>query len=333
MNTSHTQQVVPLQQIADVIQQHQRFLVTAHMAPDGDAIGSSIALLSILEALGKDVILFNDVPYPAQFHFLTHADRVQTQLPDDAGIEVSILCDCGDVARSPLHLLTKEQRGLFLVVDHHATSALEGDLNFNDPDAPCVGILIYQLGKLLGVDIDLPAAKAIYCSLVSDTGGFRYQKTSPKAFRLAAELLEIGVDPWEISSGLYESNPLERQRLLARTLDTIEIDPTGQLAYLTITEEMYEQTGADQDMTDGFINFARGVKGIEAAVLFRQKGDDAWKLSMRSRGKIDVSQVSSQFGGGGHHNAAGAVIEGTLEEAKAIVTKAMETYLASKKNA
>lgn len=316
-------------QIASIIQQNQRFLVTAHRHPDGDAVGSALGLTLLLRRLGKDVVLFNDTPYPMQFHFLEEVETLQTDLQQEAPFDVTILCDCGEVSRAPEGFPEPPQRGFFLVIDHHATCAREGELNLNESTAPAVGLLIYQLAHFLQVPIDLPIAQALYCSLVSDTGSFRYQKTTPYTMRVAAELLEIGVNPWEISSNLFESNPLERQRLLALALDTIEMHHDGQLAYLTITQQMYQRTNTTHQESDGFINFARGIRGVEVAVLFSQRDEEAqqWKLSLRSRGSVNVSAIASQFGGGGHFNAAGALLSGELHDLKTRVQQATAQQL------
>lgn len=312
--------------LVEAIQKGQRFLIAAHRDPDGDAVGSTTALYGLLTALGKEVVLLNDAPYPQQFLFLPYTDQMQMAYPDDATFDVSILCDCGEVARAPEGFPTDPAvRGNFLVIDHHLTSNLEGDICFNDPSSPAVGLLIYDLAKELGVPLTKDIATCMYCAIVSDTGSFRYQKTSPATFRAAAELIEHGVCPWEVASGLFESNPIERQWLLARALKTLDLRAGGKVAFMTISQKMIEESGATAKMTDGFINFGRAVSGVEVAVLFREE-DGFWKMSMRSRGRINVAAIAESLGGGGHHNAAGAKFSGDPEELKArICTIAEET--------
>lgn len=310
--------------LLDAIHKGERFLVAAHREPDGDAVGSTTALCGVLSALGKEVVLFNDGPYPQQFLFLPYADKMVTDLSNEAPFDVSILCDCGEVSRAPEGFpTTPEQRGTFLVIDHHLTSRLEGDHNYNDPMAPAVGSLIYDLAQELKVTIDKAMATSMYCAILSDTGGFRYQKTTPKTFRVAAELLEAGVSPWEVASGLFESSPLQRQKLLARALDSLELRVNGSVAFMTITKQMCDEVGASASMTDGFINFGRGVSGVEVAVLFREE-EEMWKVSFRSRGKVNVAAIAAPLGGGGHHNAAGAKFAGDLAHLKQMITEQVE---------
>ena len=233
---------------------------------------------------------------------------------------------CGEIQRSALRLLTPEQRGTVIVIDHHMTSGLEGHVNFNDTDAPCVGVLIFELAERLGVEFTQPIAQNIYASLVSDTGGFRYQKTTPRAFRMAARLLETGVNPWTVASQLYESQPFARQKLLALALETLDLNDTRQVAYMMLTQEMYDKTGATAEMSDGFVNIGRSVKGVEMSVLIR-KQDEHFKLSMRSRGEADVARIAQEVGGGGHKRAAGAVItDMTYDELRARLETLVNDY-------
>ena len=315
-----------LTHIADLIRENNSFIIMGHQDPDGDAVGSVLALYHILTQMNKEVTILADTPYPQQFQFLTHADKTITKLPDHAHFDITFLCDCGEITRAPKNFPTPKQRGTLVVIDHHATSACEGDFNFNDPDAPAVGFLIYQLAKVLQEKISLDTAKALYCSIVSDTGNFRYQKTTPATMNIAAELIELGVQPWELTSHLFESNPIERQRLLSLALNTIELHHHGKLAYMTILQEMYDKTGGHAELTDGFINFARGIRGVEIAILFREE-TSKWKLSIRSKGVFDASKLAISFGGGGHHNAAGAVINGNLKEIQELVSQAVKKQL------
>ncbi|MCK6509286.1 DHH family phosphoesterase [Myxococcota bacterium] len=302
-------------QITTTIHAAQRLLIAAHRGPDGDAVGSALGLYATLQALGKDVTLYDSAPYPERFDFLPNLHALTTSLDPHAHFDATILCDCGELARAPEGFPSRERLGTFIVLDHHITSGLEGDINLNNPNSPATGLLILELAQRLHVPL-LPAiAKSVYCALLSDTGGFRYQKTSPAALRAAAELLEAGVDPWEVSSGLFESNPIERQRLLALCLHTLDLRNNGLIAFLHVTEEMFHQTNSDASMTDGFVNFGRGIKGVEVAAFLRPQ-PQGWKVSLRSRGRVNVSGVASHFGGGGHQQAAGTVIQGDLEQVK-----------------
>ncbi|TNE44217.1 MAG: 30S ribosome-binding factor RbfA [Deltaproteobacteria bacterium] len=312
--------------IVQAIQEGQTFLLSGHRHPDGDSMGATTALFGVLQALGKEVVLFNDEPLPEHFHFLPHASSLRTELEPDESFDVTILCDCGSPDRAPQGFPGPEHRGVFVVIDHHQTSKVEGDINYNDPTAAAVGLLIYELCQELGVTVSREIGVSLYTALMSDTGSFRYDKTNAHVMRVAADLLEVGVRPWEISSALYESSPLERQKLLALALDTLDVRVDGKLATIHITGPMFEQTGSEPNMTDGFINYARGIKGVEVAVMFREQ-EGGWKLSFRSRGSISVADIASQLGGGGHRNAAGAFLTGSLEDIKQQVCESLEVVL------
>ncbi len=313
--------------IVKAISDGQRFLLTGHRHPDGDSLGAVTGLYGVLKALGKEAVIFNDAPLPEQFHFLPYAELTQTSIAPDDRFDVTILCDCGSANRAGHGFPSSpEQRGTFVVIDHHQTSEMEGDVIYNDPSAAAVGMLIYELAQALDVTITQDIAKSLYTAILSDTGSFRYDKTNPHVLRVAADLLETGIKPWDISSALYESAPIARQRLLARTLDTLDILADGKLATIHITSDMFDATGALPHMTDGFINFARGIKGVEVAVMFR-KQEGGWKLSFRSRGRINVADVASQLGGGGHRNAAGTFLNGSLEDVKESVCESLMNVL------
>lgn len=312
--------------IIEAIHRAQTFLVSGHRHPDGDSLGAITALCGMLQALGKQVVVFNDGPLPQQFSFLPCTSYLQTHILPNTKFDVTFLCDCGGPERAPVGFPSPEQRGLLVVIDHHQISQEEGDLCINDPSAAAVGLLIYELGKALQVPLTREIAVSLYTALMSDTGSFRYDKTNAYVMRVAAELLEAGARPWEIASALYESSPLERQKLLALALDTLDVQVSGKLATITITKEMIDTTGAQADMTDGFINYARGIKGVEVAVMFREQRD-GWKLSFRSRGKVDVAQIASRLGGGGHRNAAGVILQGTLDTIQFSVYTIVEQVL------
>ncbi|MEM1009997.1 MAG: bifunctional oligoribonuclease/PAP phosphatase NrnA, partial [Myxococcota bacterium] len=306
----------------------QSFLLTAHHNPDGDAIGSVLGLYALLKHLGKDVVFYNNTPYPQRFQFLANAQQVQTEISNEARFDASIICDCGELARTPNGFLKDRDRlGTLIVIDHHPTSGLEGDINLNDPEQPATASLIVRLAQRLNIPLKKDFAEALYVGILTDTGCFRYQKTRPQTFRDAATLLEAGVDPWTISSAIYESNPLAQQKLLALVLNTLDLRHNAQLAFLHVDPHMFDQTGGDSSMTDGFVNFARGIRGVEVAGFFRPI-KQGWKVSLRSRGNVNLSEIAAHFGGGGHAQAAGAIMEMSLEQAKNQLTEALTQALA-----
>jgi len=218
------------------------------------------------------------------------------------------------------------RRGVVLNLDHHITTEPFGDVNYVDPEAASVGILAYKIIKGLGAPLSRGAAECIYASILADTGCFRYSSTDPECMRVAAELIEAGVEPWEMTVRVYEQQPLARMRLLADVLRTLEVH--GKLATITITNEMVARTKSELDLTDGFINYARSVDGVEVAASFREPEDGGpWRVSFRSRGRVNVAAIAQKFGGGGHHNAAGCSIEGEEAGVRAKIADEIEKAL------
>ena len=297
----------------------ERVLLTMHRGPDGDALGSALALACALREMGREVVVYNPDELPYNFRFLPGADVVARTIAGDASFDVTVATDAGSADRLGPDVPPPPRRGKLLNLDHHITTEPFGDLNYVDPDAASVGILAYKIIKGLGHPISREAAQCIYASILADTGCFRYSSTDPECLRVAAELLESGVDPWEMTVRVYEQQPLARMKLLAEVLKTLEVAPGGKLATITITREMVARTGTHVDLTDGFINYARSVDGVEVAAAFREPedGSRAWRVSFRSRGNVDVSAIAQRFGGGGHRNAAGCAIEGDEAEVRA----------------
>ncbi|HUJ28942.1 MAG TPA: bifunctional oligoribonuclease/PAP phosphatase NrnA [Myxococcales bacterium] len=304
----------------------RRVLLTMHRGPDGDALGSALALACALKEMGRDVAVYNPDDLPYNFRFLPGAANVVRDLPADAAFDVTVVTDAGAWNRLGPGVPPKEQRGVVLNLDHHITTEPFGDVNYVDPHAASVGVLAYKIIQGLGHRVSRDAAECIYASILADTGSFRYSSTDPECFRIAAELLEAGVDPWEMTVRVYEQQPLARMRLLAEVLSTLEVH--GKLATITITHAMVKKAGPT-DLTDGFINYARSVDGVEVAASFREPDDKGgpWRVSFRSRGRVNVAAIASIFGGGGHHNAAGCSIEGDERSVRARIADEIEKAL------
>ena len=293
----------------------RRVLLTMHRGPDGDALGSALALACALREMGRDVAVYNPDELPYNFRFLAGAGEVRKSLAPDEAFDVTVSTDAGAIDRLGPDVPPPPRRGVLINLDHHITTQPFGDVNYVDPEAASVGILAYKIIKGLGHPISRDAAECIYASILADTGSFRYSSTDPECLRIAAELLELGVDPWEMTVRVYEQQPLARMKLLAEVLGTLELAAGGKLAMLTITREMVARTGTHLDLTDGFINYGRSVDGVEVAASLREpeNGSSSWRVSFRSRGNVDVATIAQKLGGGGHRNAAGCSIEGDRE--------------------
>jgi phosphoesterase RecJ-like protein len=315
-----------IDQINELIRTGRRFLVTTHESPDGDAVGSSLALANYLLRLGKEVTVYFCDPVPELYSFLPLADRVVHALPE-TDIDVCFVLDVGEFRRAGAAFKGYDRVGTYVNIDHHATCENFGSINLIDTGASATGALIHRIIKGAGGEIDRDTALCIYTAVITDTGSFRYSNADPEAFAIAGEMVAHGVNAWYVAEHLYESQPRQRLELLALSLATLSISPAGTFASLAVTLDMYEKSGATAELTDGFVNYPRSIKGVEVAVLFREVEPGRIKVGFRSKGKVDVSRLTESFGGGGHHNAAGCTLTGTLDEVRSIITAHVEQAL------
>jgi len=315
-----------IRNIAEEIRKHHFFLLTTHEGPDGDAVGSSLALASLLRKLGKDVTVHFRDPVPDLYRFLPGSDTVQPHIPDRT-FDVSFVLDIGELRRAGDEFCSFPGRGLVINLDHHLACENFGTHNLIDHTAAATGVLVYRIARELGYRFDLETALCLYVSIITDTGSFRYSNANREAFCVAGEMIDCGINAWDVAEQLYENQPRKRLELLARCLPTLEIIKGGLAASVTVTLDMYADTGADAELTDGFVNYPRSIRGVEVAIFFRQLEERRFKIGFRSKGKVNVAVFSAAMGGGGHHNAAGCTIEGTLDEVKARVYALVDEVL------
>jgi phosphoesterase RecJ-like protein len=303
--------------LAAILRGCERILISVHKSPDGDALGSQLALMLALEKLHKKVTAHNLDPVPEIYRFLPNADRIKTGLSVQGRYDAYIVVDA-DPSRTGL--FDKEYPADSVInIDHHVTNSHEWPLTWLDPNAAACGEMIYNLIRELGVTIDRDIALCLYTAIFTDTGSFRYSNTSPASMKIAAEMLEVGADPWIVTENVYESFAYRRLKLLGEVLAGMERTEDGRVAWVVVTDALFRKTGTTAEDTDSFINFVRSVKGVEVAVLIRQTGESQYKLSLRSKGRIDLSGLAQSFGGGGHKNAAGGIMNGALEDVKRTV--------------
>ncbi len=294
-----------------------RVLLTSHAAPDGDALGSELGLAEVARALGIAATIVNRDPHPAPLGFLPGLEtiRVQAELP--AGFErefdLAVLLECPGLDRPGLAGL---ERLPLLNIDHHLENARYAEVNVVDEDAPAVGEMVLAIAEAAGVAVTESMATNLYAALVTDTGDFRYSNATPRAFAAAARLVTAGARPAEIAEALWEHNPERVVRLTAEVLGTLELLAGGRLAVISCDRAMLERAGARPEDTENLINIPRGIDGVRVAVFFKALKDGAVRVSLRSRGDVDVQGVAKAFGGGGHRNAAGCTIPGTVAEAR-----------------
>lgn len=305
----------------------RRFLVTMHQGPDGDAAGSALGLAQALREMGREVTVYNPTGIPAQLRFLPGAREVVRALPPDVRFDVTVACDTAIPSRLGPDVPGPDRRGVFINLDHHASTAPYGDVNLIDADASAVGVLVHRILARLEHRLSAEVATCLWVSLISDTGNFRHPNTDVETMRVATQLVEAGAKPGEITSQLYDSQPLERVKLLAEVLPSLTVAMDGKVAYLSVTEEMMRRAGTEQESSEGFVAYPRSIAGVEVALVFREAGGKV-RVSLRSRGRIDVEAVAARLGGGGHHNASGCTLETDLEVARSMVLAEVERELA-----
>ncbi|MBI4715363.1 MAG: bifunctional oligoribonuclease/PAP phosphatase NrnA, partial [Nitrospirae bacterium] len=306
------------------------FLITTHVNPEGDAIGSSLALALGLREIGKESALALRDPLPSRLRFLPGSDLYQRAAaiePDFPAFDAMIVTDCGDLERIGFFRTERPPAPRIINVDHHITNVKFGDLNWIDPDATASGVMVHTLLRRLEVSITPPIATALYTTLLTETGAFRYSNTTGETLRLAGELVEAGADPCRIAEAIYSGNSVGRFRLLGAILDGMEVMDVVEdrrIAWVTVPLALYERTGTTVEDTEDFINYPRSLAGVEAALLFRETEEPGViKVSLRSNTDLDVSQLAMAFGGGGHRKAAGFSRKGTLDEVKAATLKSV----------
>lgn len=317
--------------VVEEIGKGKRFLVISHLNPEGDAIGSLLGLTLALRAAGKDAVAYLEDDLPEMFNFLPGADTIVHDLTGLAPFDATIAVDCGQMERLGSKFVRFEGKGTLVNVDHHATNDSFGEINVIDSEASAAGEMVFDLVKAAGINVDKGIATNLYVAIHTDTGSFRYSCSTPGAFKAAGELVSLGADPWEVSTHVYENLPYKRFLLLGRVLSTMEVVECDgvPVASLLVTNEMLEQTGASRELSDGFVNYARSVEGVEVGMFFKEPetSNGLCKVSLRSKGKVDVSAVAARFKGGGHKNAAGCTIEGTLETTKEKVLAALKEQM------
>jgi len=304
--------------IADVIRRAGSVLIATHVFPDGDALGSQIGLGHVLEKMGKKVILYGEEEVSYLYDFLPCCERLVTTIPPASEVDCAVALDCGDSLR--LGAAERELLGFepFIVIDHHAGHKNFGTLRWVEPGRASTGEMVYELIRAMGGELTHEAAFCLFTAIVSDTGSFKYASVTADTFRIAADLVAMGVNPEEVSGKLFDNFSERRLHLLQSVLSTLEIYGGGRAALITATKKMFELTGTAPCDTETFINYPRSLASVKVAVFLKET-DDAISVSMRSKGSAyDVAKVARKFGGGGHRNAAGCKFRGgeTLGEVR-----------------
>lgn len=317
--------------IATALTGVQSVAVTTHINADGDAAGSVAAMARLLPQLGPKAIIVNPTPWPSLFAFLKKGldDRTGSgpEALRSAGALISL--DVSDVKRlGSLAGAAKALPGPRIVIDHHVpTEEPAGDIVLADTAACATGELLYDFARVLELEIDLPIAEALYTAILTDTGGFRYSNTTPRAHAIAAQLIALGVDPELTYRRIYASLSPGRLQLLRDALDTLGVDTRFGLSWVSVTNEAMDRYGVNSDDLDGIVEHPRSVAGTRVALFFRDLGYGKVKVSFRSTGDVDVNALARQFGGGGHEKASGALVTGNLDDVRERVVKAARDFM------
>lgn len=299
-----------LSEIVATIHGSKTILLATHVFPDGDALGSLIGLGDILESMGKHVVYYAEEEVTYLYDFLPCCDKIVTSVSEVGQVDCVIALDCGDKLRLGAAMETLLSMHPVIVLDHHDGHKEFGDLRWVDFRMPSTGSIVYELAGALGVDISYKAAYCLYTAIVSDTGSFKYASTTADTFRVAGELVAKGVKPEEIAGKLFDNFTENRLHLLQLVLASLELFCDGELAVITASKEMFQESGAQPCDTETFINYPRSLAKVKIAAFFKENPDTV-SVSLRSKGSAyDVAQAARQFGGGGHRNAAGFKVKG-----------------------
>jgi phosphoesterase RecJ-like protein len=319
--------------VSDALLSARRIAMTTHVNADGDGLGSEIALLHLLRAVGRDARIVNPTRIPERYGFLIGPVAAHDHTADAAAAiawaDLVVVLDISDLGRLGSLAAAVRQRGVPVAcVDHHVSpGTLPDGPRLVDPSASATAELIYDLAVTAGWPIESDPARAMYVGLMTDTGGFRFGNTTPRVLRLAASLLEAGVDPERLYEQVYATAPVGRIRLTAEVLDTLVVEPAVGLSWVTVPAGALDRHEATADDLDGLVEFARSVQGTRLALLFRTLANGRVKVSFRSTGDFDASDFAHRFGGGGHVKASGASIAGSLEEVQHQVLDAARAAL------
>ncbi len=309
-----------LAKVAEQILAGDNWLIVMHENPDGDAIGSSLAMAHILDELHKPWTILIAEAIPKRFSFLPLFDKiVQIQESHQRIFTNIIAVDCADKARFAHVGAAIAQNACIVNIDHHQTNPLYGTACFVDEQAAATCELVYHIAKFLGIHFTDGLAKSLYTGILTDTGGFSYPNTTRDVHQIAAELLASGVRPYDIAEPALECRTLQQMRLLQLALATLRVSDDGLYASLYVTRQMLDSAGANDDDAEGLVGFARSIDTVEVGALFRENLDGKIKTSLRSKRLIDVSKIAQHFGGGGHARASGCTIEAPLDKSMELV--------------
>lgn len=318
-------------QIGEVLRDHQSFVLISHVRPDGDAIGSQLALGYALMAAGKSVRLINEDGLPDNLAFMAGSEQIELPPAEPLDVEVAIALDTATKPRlgeRALHAASKAK--IWLNIDHHVSNPRYGDLNLIDATSPATGQILYQLITALELPMPAETRDAIYVAVSTDTGSFQYPSTTAKTYEMAADLIHRGLDVGTINSKTYDNFPYRRVELMRALLNTLELSDDGVVANWTLDDQTRIDLALMPEDSEGLIDIIRAIRGVQLAVFFEELHDGKIRVSMRSKDRrLNVCEIATEFGGGGHALAAGIRMSGPLDKAKALVLGTIHRRIAA----
>lgn len=308
----------PVREIRHLLEQSSRLLVASHIDPDGDAIGSQLALAEYLRRLGKEVYLVREAPVPHKYRFLPGIDRIThiDDYPDDFTVDTAVVLECPAPQRVGRAARFLEGDVRVINLDHHYESGEFGTVNWIDPTRSSVGEMTFELLEGLEFELTPEVAEQLYTAIMTDTGRFRFQSTAPRTMEIVGRLIGAGADPKKITDNVYFNLTASTMKLTARVLSTLEYFDDQRICVLTLTNAMLAETGAEMSESDGLVDFTLFTDTVEAGALFKEQDATSTRVSLRSRDGINVADLAMQYGGGGHFNASGCTVPKGLAEAK-----------------
>jgi phosphoesterase RecJ-like protein len=303
------------------VRARQRFVLSSHARPDGDSIGSQLAMAFALQAMGKDALVVNADPASAPLMAFPGVRDIRLAASVEGEFEAAIVMECGDLRRTGVGGL---ERFFVINIDHHPGNTGYGQINWFDPGAAACAEMVYDVVRALGVPLSTTIATHVYLAILTDTGSFHYSSISTRTFEICRECVAAGVDPVMDARNIYDSNNMGRLKLFGAVLGAMQIDQTGRIAIVYVDHEMARIAGGTYEDTEGLVNLPLTVKEIEAVIFFKQEKGDEYRVSLRSKGDVDINAIAKEYGGGGHKNASGCTVSGPIEALQKTLVEKVE---------
>lgn len=310
--------------IIKAIHEGENFLITAHVRLDGDALGSELAVYLMLKDMGKKAVVYNQDRTPERYQFLPAAHNITHSISNIEQYDTCIVLDCSDLERVGEEADNIQKIKRLINIDHHVSNNGFCPLKMLDAKASSTGELVFRLMQEMRVKMSRDICTNLYAAIITDTGSFRYSSTTKETFMVAGVLVGEGANPQRIAEGIYESDSPARLKLLAKALSTLSLDLESKVGSMVVTQKDLQETGAAWEHTEGFVDIPRTVRGIEVSVLYTQRGENNFKLSLRSKAKFNVEKVARRFGGGGHIHASSCWMKGDIETIKSQIIEAVK---------